>query len=264
MLTLQQLRAEPHISISAARQFLACPRSYALSRIEHVEPAFRPVAFAVGSALHAAVGFWLLEQRAGREPRRADALNVVAEALNAEFKSVGPPLLLEDEETEGDLQAQVASMLLAVLDRLPVPERVLGVEVPFRMKLVDESGRRLGAPLIGAIDAVTEEGGGVVFLELKTARNRWPGAQIDTDLQLTAYWRALQHQGFERPRARLLVVTKAKTPCVQLESPPRGVQHERDLTAIVGGVLKAINAGVDFPLRSAWGCKTCPVARACR
>jgi CRISPR/Cas system-associated exonuclease Cas4 (RecB family) len=171
--------------------------------------------------------------------------------------------LLEDEETEADLHAQAAAMLGAVLDDLPIPSRVVGVEVPFRLELRDAADQPLGVPLIGAIDAVTEESGVVVFLELKTSKRRFSRDQIDTDLHISAYRRALREQGYPDSRPRLLVVTKGKTPAVQIESPPRGVQHDRDLVAVVSGVLKGIRAGIEWPNRSAWNCKTCPYSRAC-
>jgi CRISPR/Cas system-associated exonuclease Cas4 (RecB family) len=263
MLTLQQLRAEPHISVSTARMHIACPRSQAL-KAAGVEPAFRPVAFALGTSIHHAVGFWLMEHGAGRQPRRAEALDVLREALKEELHGVGAPVLLEDDETEEDLHAKAASMLSVVLDELPKPSRVIGVEVPFRLELADENGLALEVPLVGAIDAITEENGVVVFLELKTSKKIWSLDQIATDLQLTAYARALREQGYRNPKPRLLVVTKGKVPKVQLESPRYGVQQQRDLVAIISGVLKAIRAGVEWPNRQAWNCKTCPYARACR
>jgi CRISPR/Cas system-associated exonuclease Cas4 (RecB family) len=263
MLTLQQLRAEPHISVSTVRMHQNCPRSQAL-KAAGVEPAFRPVAFALGTSLHRAVGFWLTEHGAGRQPQRSETLDLLREALDDELHRGGPPVLLEDEETEDDLHALAAAMLSAVLDALPQPSRVIGVEVPFRLELADENGSPLALPLVGAIDAITEEETGVIFFELKTSRRVWSPDQIATDLQLTAYARALQGQGYKYPKPRLLVVTKARSPKVQLASPRIGVQQKRDLVATVSGVLKAIRAGVEWPNRQAWSCKVCPYARACK
>jgi hypothetical protein len=263
MLTLQQLRAEPHISVSAVRMHMNCPRSYAL-KAAGVEPAFRPVAFALGTSLHRAVQFWLTEYSAGRQPQLAETLSLLRKALDDELNDDGPPVLLDDDETEEDLQVLAAAMLSAVLDALPSPSRLIGVEVPFRLELADEQGRPLPVPVVGAIDAVTEEPDGVVFLELKSSKRAWTADQIATDLQLTTYRRALQQQGHKLPKPRLLVVTKAKAPKVQLASPRLGVQQERDLVATVSGVLKAVRAGVDWPNRQAWSCKVCTYARACR
>jgi CRISPR/Cas system-associated exonuclease Cas4 (RecB family) len=262
MLTLKQLRAEPHISISAVRMYQTCSRAYSL-KLRGFEPSFRSVALALGTSIHAAVEYWLSEYGAGRLPERAAALALLRQALDEQLHAAGPPVLLEDEETEADLHAQAAAMLGAVLDDLPIPSRVVGVEVPFRLELRDAADQPLGVPLIGAIDAVTEESGVVVFLELKTSKRRFSRDQIDTDLQISAYRRALREQGYPDARPRLLVVTKGKTPAVQIESPPRGVQHDRDLVAVVSGVLKGIRAGIEWPNRSAWNCKTCPYSRAC-
>jgi putative RecB family exonuclease len=47
---LQQLRALPHISVSQLKCFLGCPKKFRLHYIDRIEPAFRSVALAFGSA----------------------------------------------------------------------------------------------------------------------------------------------------------------------------------------------------------------------
>jgi hypothetical protein len=183
--------------------------------------------------------------------------------LFEEIHSDGPPVLLEDNETEADLHEQATAMLNAVIDVLPRPEQVIGVEVPFRLDLSDLAGGVLALPLVGSIDAVTIESKRTVYTELKTAKRRWSEDQLAFDTQLTAYGMALRAKGYDRPKPRLLAVTKAKTPVVQMESPHRGPQDERDFVATAASMLRGIKAGVDHPVRG-WACKTCNVAGACQ
>ena len=154
-------------------------------------------------------------------------------------------------------------MLLALLEVLPRPDHVIGIEVPFRLELRDEFGRILELPLVGAIDVVTLECESTVYTELKTAKRRWTEDQLAFDRQLTAYGMALRELGYERPVPRLLAVTKAKEPAVQVESPHRGEQDEHDLVATAASMLRGIMAGVNHPIRG-WACKTCAVAGGCR
>ncbi len=55
-LSLADLRSVPHLSVSRITTFPQCPQKHALQYIEHIEPAFRPIAFAFGTAFHEAVG----------------------------------------------------------------------------------------------------------------------------------------------------------------------------------------------------------------
>ena len=60
-LDLIQLRSKPHLSISAVRTFLTCPRKYELQYRERVQPDYYPAALALGAIWHAAVARWLGE-----------------------------------------------------------------------------------------------------------------------------------------------------------------------------------------------------------
>lgn len=263
METLEALRAEPHLSVHSIRTWVDCPRKWRLRYLDRVRPAFRSIALALGTSIHRAVGHVLLERSAGHRANRKRAVDLLNTTLHAEIHSEGPPVLLEDNETEADLHEQASAMLNAVIEAMPRPERVIGVEVPFRLELPDAVGGTLALPLVGSIDAVTVESGCPVYTELKTAKRRWSEDQLAFDMQLTAYGMALRAKGFERPKPRLLAVTKAKTPVVQMESPHRGPQDERDFVATAASMLRGIRAGVDHPVRG-WACKTCNVAGACQ
>jgi predicted RecB family nuclease len=214
--------------------------------------------------MHRALGHALQERTADGQVNRARAREVVRDALEHELRADGPPVLLENEETEDDLKEQSARMLDAVLEDLPMPDEVLGVEVGFQVELHHPETREpLPVPLVGSIDAVVRDGREIRYVELKSAKRRWSDDQVTYDLQLTAYGVAMRRFGHPNAKPRLVVVTKARLPVVQLESPYRGWEHERDLEATAASVLRATRAGVDHPVRS-WACKTCPFAGACR
>lgn len=264
MKSLEELRAEPHLSVHSIRTWVDCPRKWRLKYLDHVRPAFRSVALALGTSIHRAVGHVLTECGEGRPVERDAAVELLKATLDAEIHARDAPvLLLEDNETEDDLHKQAAAMLHAILDALPKPDRVVGVEVPFRLELPDDKGRRLALPVVGSIDMVTVESGRVVYTELKTTKRRWTRDKLAYDDQITGYGLALRAQGYDHPMPRLLAVTKAKVPAVQIESPHRGAQDARDFIATASSMLRGIKAGVDHPVRG-WACKTCAVGGACK
>ncbi len=61
---------------------------------------------------------------------------------------------------------------------------------------------------------------------------------------------------------KLLLTTKAKRPALQIEPITRTPTDEDDLVAMAAGVLRAVDAGVDHPIRS-WACKGCPYMGSC-
>jgi PD-(D/E)XK nuclease superfamily len=50
--SLADRRALPHLSVLQLKTFLQCPKKYTFQYIERVEPAFRPIALAFGTAWH--------------------------------------------------------------------------------------------------------------------------------------------------------------------------------------------------------------------
>ena len=71
----------------------------------------------------------------------------------------------------------------------------------------------------------------------------------------------MREQGSEI-EMKLVLTTKAKRPAVQAEPFVRTSGDEDDLVAVAAGVLRAVDAGVDHPIRG-WPCKGCPYMAVC-
>ena len=258
MTTLADLRALPHTSISQVRTFLLCPRKYCLHDVAKSPPAWRPRALIFGSAWHESIGAHLLE------PMSVEALQAdLRDRLVRGIRSDGPPVLFEeDAHDEGQVIDLSLRMLAVFLARIPRPAKVLAVELPFALELAHPAtGEVLDVPLIGAIDALIDEAGTKVW-ELKTAKKKWSQDQLDFDLQMTGYGMAARSLGCGDAALEILVTTKTKIPDVQVTSLVRHRRDENELLATVFGVLHAVAAGVDYPLRG-WQCRTCAHAAAC-
>ena len=82
------------------------------------------------------------------------------------------------------------------------------------------------------------------------------------DIQPTAYQIAARESGLGEVALRFQVVTKTRVPAVQVTNIHRDEQDEQDFLRTAGGVLKAIDAGVSYPVRG-WQCRGCQFAYAC-
>ena len=258
MKTLQELRAEPHLSVSQLKTFMICPRKYALQYVEGLKPAFRPVAYALGTAWHHTIGYALVEHAEGKSNGNGKLHDHLKDGISRQLNGNGVPVLFDEDEDEGVLVDRAMRMLDVFVAEVPLPEQVLGVEVPFSLDLsYPESGEH-PLPLIGAMDAIVE---GPTIWELKTSKRRWSQHQLDYDLQPTAYRLGARECGHEA-EVQLIVTTKAKSPQVQSEPVTRGLSDEADLIHIVISVSRAVKAGVDHPVRG-WQCQGCPYSTVC-
>ncbi len=265
--SLDELRKRPHLSVSALKMWLSCPRKFRLHYVDKAPASHRSIALVFGHAWHELIGkvLWL-HQRARELDRRALREHFEA-ALVQEIRSDGPPVLFEDGEDVPALVNTAMVMLKAFLGSVPLPERLLHVELPFRLELVDpETGEVLPAPLIGAIDAVFEAGGSLELWELKSGKRRWSEDAVLFDFQPTAYRIAVRHLTLAPrcdPKLKLLVTTKAAAPDVQVEDLVRTRADEWDLMETAASIHRATLSECFHPVRS-WMCRQCEYAEVCR
>ncbi len=173
--SLAELRARPHTSVSQVKCYLQCPRKYFYQYIQRATPAFRPLALVFGTAWHATIGEHLLRSRPG-SPVPVDELRAhLRDGIVRGIEGDGVPVLFEEEEQDAGTVVDVAlSMLDVFLARVPLPEKVHGVEVPFSLELAHPvTGEIHPLPLVGAMDAVVEIQHHPVVWELKTGKKKW-------------------------------------------------------------------------------------------
>ena len=258
-MSLADLRSVPHLSVSRIKTFLQCPQKHALQYIEHIEPAFRPIAFAFGTAFHEAVGAHL-----SRTASPEELVAIFRDSFTAAVGADCPPVLFDEEEA--DLAATIdvgARMLEVFIQKVPRPESVLGVEAPFALEPGHPiTGEVASLPVIGAIDALVQLEAVVGVWEVKTAKRKWSSDQLEFDLQSTAYRMAARSMGYDDAEATLLVATKTKVPDLQVEQLARHRRDERELAETALTVIRATEAGIDHRVRG-WACKACPYADAC-
>lgn len=259
-----------YVSVSQVKSYLRCPRQYELHYIRGEPPAFVPVALVFGSAIHVALAGYYGEIKATGEPLRRDlVLDVFRDAWDK--GSSGPVPLQADEEDAGAGADQIVdrgiSMLHAFCEhaaKTVAGITVESVELPFAVSIHDvESGEVFEEQLVGAIDLVVNEDGQRIIVEHKTAAKKYGLDQLRFDPQLTAYALAARELELGEVGLKFQVITKTKVPAIQIADVHRDEQDEDDFLRIVGGVLRAIDGGVSYPIRG-WACRSCPYAHACK
>jgi putative RecB family exonuclease len=257
MNTLAALRQRPHISVSQLKCFIACPRKFSYRYVERVAPAFKSIALSFGSAFHAAVDEMLMT-----DPGLEAVTEVFRDVLANDVNHNNLPVLFDGDENLGQCIDLGARMLAEFRRSVPMPDEVVGLEVPFFIHLHDPAtGEVLDHPLIGAMDAVVMVGGKPVVWELKTGKKKWPEAQLEFDIQPATYVMGARSLGLDAP-VRVIVTTKAKEPVVQSTLVRRTERDELELAHVAASVLRAVTAGVDHPVRD-WWCMSCPYTGMC-
>ena len=258
-----------YISVSQVKAYLMCPRKYELHYIRGEQPAFVPVALVFGSAIHAALAAYYGEITATGRPLRRDLmLDVFRDAWDK--GSSGPIPLQADEEDGGTGADQIidkgVSMLHAFHEHAGKSAPgldVVAVEKSFAVSIHDvETGELFEEQLVGTIDLILNEDGQRIIVEHKTAAKKYGLDQLRFDIQPTAYSLAAREMGMGDVGLRFQVITKTKVPAIQIAAIHRDDRDEDDFLRTIGGVLRAIDAGVSYPIRG-WQCRTCPWAGPC-
>ncbi|HWA72800.1 MAG TPA: PD-(D/E)XK nuclease family protein [Polyangiaceae bacterium] len=267
--SLETLRQRPHLSVSALKMWLSCPRKFRFHYLDKAEPSHRSIALVFGHAWHELIGRVLLLHRRGHKLRKNELRDYFAGGLEREINADGPPVLFEDDEDAPTLVGTAMQMLDAFLATVPLPDNLLHIELPFSLELADpETGEVLPTPLIGAIDAVMGDERRLELWELKSGKRRWAEDAVLYDFQPTTYRMAVRAnagRGTVKPdvHIKLIVTTKSKKPDIQVENLVRTATDESDLMGTAASIHRAVQSGCFHPIRS-WMCKQCEFADVCR
>lgn len=262
--TLQSLRRELHVSVSAVRMYLRCPEQYRFHYVvgQPEDTNQVPVALVFGGAVHHALACYYLGLK---DHRRAPTLR----KLTTEFREVLTAALQGPVDLGGSTAEEVANLgerMLAAFHAQAGTPKVLAVEQAFKADLIDpDSGEVFDEKLIGGFDAVVEgPDGRPIVLEHKTAARRWSEDQVRHDLQGATYAHAMEALGHELPiTIRYQILTKTKEPVLQIAEAVKTECEVEDARRTIAGVLRAVDARIFYPLRG-WQCDGCGWALTCR
>ena len=254
---LAALRDAPHCSVSSIKTYLMCPMKYAHRYVHRTEASHRNVALVMGRSVHDGLeSFYLYHAEKGDDP----PVELLTDTFSTSWRRglVGdPPVKAEDIGKDKD---QGIALMQVFHQQAPRPLEVLAVEEAFAIPVAEDDDRLL----VGAIDAlVVDEDGRVVLVESKTAKRRWAKDQLAYDFQPTIYQLAARGMGLaEHPAIRFDFLLKLKNPAFETADIFRSPEQEQEALHVFRQVLRAIDVGIFYPVRS-WACSDCEYAHAC-
>jgi len=258
---LEELRKEPHLSVSSVNDYIDCGLLYKLGRIDKLKPEFRSDALEFGSLMHKIVADFHQERMVGEKPSLEDLQN----RFEKRWRSAA--------EERSDIRYRKGKTFKSILkegrDLLATYYRgfpddgyeIMAIEEPFRFTL-----EGLPVPLIGAMDLVEQDlSGTVIISDFKTAGKAYANDDIDKNFQLTVYHMAARANGYADRQILL------RFDCLIKTNIPKFEQYYTTRTQIdekraVKKILKTwegITKGVFIPNDTSWKCRGCAYKQSC-
>jgi putative RecB family exonuclease len=252
-----------HLSASSIAQLVRCARQFYLARIVNI-PVLTTPEQALGRAFHTTLA-------ANFRHKAKIGMDLAADAITAEFdscwakESKGELDWRLDGQSSEQTQEQGRALVRTFHSRLAphltpaVDERGPLVERGFRLHI-----QGIPVPIIGVWDLVDASGAVVDF---KSSGKKWSASREQEEKQPSIYLLARLSETGVLPSFRYCIVTKTKTPDVQVIEAPRAYA---DLAWFVNEELpllwRQIEAGVFPPNTSGWWCSPqwCSMWQACR
>ena len=238
-----------HLSYSQISLYLECPLKYKLVYLEAEGDGPRPAALVFGKAIHRALAAFYRDAMDGEPFRLKALLAAFADAWEDECARC-EVAFREGEDYQGLLA--LGKAMLGVFSRTAMPQRVLGVELPFEFRLEHPfRDAETSVPIRGVIDLIEEDENGTLWVvDHKTAGRAYSEKQIGGDLQLLIYAAAVRQLDVVAGRDVMLrfdVLLKGKRPRFLQYRTQRDARDVARLFEIVEGVWKAIEAEAFYP-----------------
>jgi len=252
---MKQAQDHDHLSYSQVNTYLTCSLRYRFQYVEKIPPAFTAASLAFGSAIHEAAAAFYQTRLEGDELRPDQMLDVYLDSWRR-----AEQVKYFNGDNEESLQEKATQLLQVFHDAVNPGTRILGVEEFFELPLGGLP------PFQGYIDLIEQSSDGTAtIVDLKTASKKPSSANVQANMQLTAYALGAEALGFDPDQLhlRLDVLLKTKTPeMVRLET--RRTEEERHrFIRLLYGVWNGIEREVFFP-RQDWTCAQCAWAGECR
>jgi putative RecB family exonuclease len=257
----QQVTGRNYISWSAISTFQTCPLRWHFRYVLGLPEEVVSSSLVFGGAIHRSVEHHFRELLAGNPAPDLDAL--LCEYQEA-WQERDLDAIKFGKGESADTLCQLASRVLTGFQESPLSDptgHILGVEEELRGQVSPEC-----PDLLARVDLLIDDGDALTVLDLKTARSRWSQQQAeDSGEQLLLYSElAKELMPGKALRLQFLVVTKAKTPSVELYDIPVNPVRVLRTKSVVELVWRAIRTGVVYPNSSPMSCPACPFREACR
>jgi putative RecB family exonuclease len=258
-----------HVSYSQLRTYLTCPQKYMYQYVKGVEWERKSAALIFGKAVHKAVEqFYTTLQSIGKPLSVEEMVSIFDMVLEMEYFNAETEIVFKHGEDLARLKEQGAE-LVRVFHAEVKPQKIVGVEVPFSVRIPDVINGHgfLPVRLAGILDLVEADSDGTyLVVELKTSGQRFSSAKLEHDLQSTVYSYAMAQMRLGTTERSTLVrydvLLKQKTAAMERYFVSRTTKDHQRLVQLLNHVLRAIELRVFYRFNG-WQCGDCPFTTRC-
>jgi putative RecB family exonuclease len=251
-----------YLSWSQLSTYRSCPLKYYFRYVENRPEEELSASLLLGSGIHRAIEFFHRQQLQGDElPSIESMLDEFWEEWTQRAQS-NLPLEFGADESLSTVGQLAERMLKAFCghEAAQIEGSIIGIEEEL-LSQIDASC----PPLLARVDLLIDRDREWVLRDYKTSRSKWTQQTAEASAeQLLLYSQLLQLMRPDRPiRLEFVVITKTKTPTVQLFEVAHDLERQRRTTAIATRIFQSMQAGIVYPNPSPMNCGGCPYAQAC-
>jgi len=259
---IESITGRRHLSWSQLYSYRSCPRKWFFSHVESVEPEFVSAALVFGSAIHSAAQRHYEQALAGVTTTPVELVEVYHQSWKDEQRDRDIPVRFNKTEGEDELHATAEKMIGAFMtSELAKPEgNLIAIEETLTGQVHEDF-----PDLVAWIDVVWQDDSSTHLMDLKTSRSRWSEAKVRESADQLLLYQLLASRLAPDQELQLHfgVITKAKSPAVQLLDVPQNGDRASKVVDLMLPVWNAMKAGVDFASPSPMSCSTCPFKSRC-
>ena len=254
-----------HLSWSSIQTYRTCPRKFFYKYVARAPEESVAASLIHGGAIHRAV------ERAHEARMQGLPMPGVEELLCAYDEGWGDgvgkraTILFAHGEDATTLRELAGRMLLAYREHLASQgdAQTIGIEHAARFRLLSDA-----PPVEARLDLVELRGTELIVTDLKTSRSRWSEDKAREQLpQLVLYAYAaapiVRELGAARLVLRFVVVTRGKTPVVQVVEPKATQDDASRAKQLLADCWQTMRSSSAFVWHEGWQCKQCPFRVRC-
>ena len=260
-----------HISHSQLFTYLNCGLKFWFQYVQGMPREHSSINLHFGKAMHTGIEtFYLALKESGKKPPLELMEAAFSSKLYQSLELESAPLLFKKDMPDTASAVALGKRMLEVFHQEAEIDgfRVEAVELPLAANLYNHRGELMDIQLVGVLDLlIRDRQGNLIAVDHKTSRQAKSQADVDGDLQLTAYSYLLAANKRVFPKAEVRcqfnVIRKLKTPKLETYQTTRGPVARKRFAKLCATVLSGIDNQVYLPCRS-WLCADCEYAGACK
>jgi len=250
-----------HVSHSSISTFQACPLKWHFRYVQKLPEEVIGSALVFGCAVHSAVERHF---QGLLETGSAPELETLLAAYDECWQSFDTDKIRFGRSDDAASMRELAERMLKTFQQheFASPDgTIVAIEESMRGAFA------AGVPdVLARIDLAIQRDDELVLTDFKTSRSRWSAEQAQNNAEQLLLYADLAGRVLDGRKIRLqyAVVTKAKTPVMEVHEVEFDANRLNRTKAVFTEVWKAIDGGVVYPAPSQMNCHSCGYKTACR